>query len=235
MGSPRRPEPASGDGPGQEEARTQEDRQTDGPARPAESRGRGQCLAAPPRRPQVPQPWDPEETNIRASGWWGCHPGHSPVGGACGAQNLFPQTPQAFPQPSLRGEPPATPHTPPLPRAWRGTAASVCPGATRQGRGGGTPLPQLQAEGGLQGVHGSPPSSKRVMGPGEAEGPAGQLRACLGQGGEAPWGRWGGPVFQGCWTPGALEGGLGSGTSCAQRSRWATSPRPGPPVGHRGL
>ena len=182
-----------------------------------------------------------------ASGWWGCPPRARSVGGACGAQ-VFPQTPQAFPQPRLRGEPPCNPPHPRLCPEPGETATSV-PVPLARGTGWrDTPLPQLQAEGGLQGVHGSPPSSKRVVGPGEAEGPAGQLRACPGQGGEAPWGKVGrpcGPGVAGHPGPGRAGRGLGKHAQREQMGHlspprptrgapWAPGCRQGPPSQHRG-
>lgn len=100
--------------------------------------GVGACLAAPPRGlPGAPALGPPGRTNIRASGWWGCPPRARSVGGACGAQ-AFPQTPQAFPQPSLRGEPPCNPPHPRLCPEPGETATSVLVPLAR-GRGGGTP------------------------------------------------------------------------------------------------
>lgn len=147
--------------------------------------------------------------DLRASGWWACPPWAWSVGGPCGAQ-VFPQTLQAFPRSSLRGEHPHLhpphPHLCPEP----GETVTSVPVPFAGGTGWrDVPLPRPRVEGGLWGVRGFPPSSERVVGPGEAAGPTGRLRACLGQGGEAPWSR-------GRWTPGAQESRPGAGQTLAE-------------------
>lgn len=209
----------------------QEDRQTDGPARARKRLGVGRASLLPSRAPQVPQTWDPGEDKRQGFRVVGMPTRARSVGGPVEPKS-FPRPHRAFPSPASGVNPLQPPTPPPLPRAletatpvpvplagdpgWRDTPFLSCGGWPA----GSPRVSTIQQEGG---------------GPRRAEGPAGQLCACPGQGGEAPWSRSGDPCSRGCWTPGALEGWAGVWVNTRRGSRWATSPRPGPPVGHRGL
>lgn len=202
---------------------------------------------SPSRAPRCPRPGTPGEDKRQGFRVVGMPTQGTVSGWSLWSPSLSPD-PTGLSPPSLRGEPPCNPPHPRLCPEPGETATSV-PVPLARGTGWrDTPLPQLQAEGGLQGVHGSPPSSKRVVGPGKAEGPAGQLCACPGQGGEAPWGKVGRPRVPGvAGRPGPWRVGRGLGKH-AQREQmghlspprptrgapWALGCRQGPPSQHRG-
>ena len=101
-----------GDGPGQERTEQtglREQRKVGGRGAPRGTSTAGQPhvlpSCSPTPLPGAPALGPPGRTDLRGSGWWACLPWTWSVGGPCGAQ-VFPQTPQAFPRSSLRGEHP---------------------------------------------------------------------------------------------------------------------------------
>lgn len=217
------------------EARTQEDRQTDGPARAAESRGSGRASLLPLAGSQLPQPWDPRGGQMSGlQGGGDAHPGHGqwvePV-----EPKSFPRPHRPFPSPASGVNPPATPHTPASAQSLeRQRRLSRChsPG----GQGGGTP-PFLSCRRRVAcrestGLH---HQARGWWAQARLKGQRGSSVRVQGKVGRPHGARSGGPVVQGLLDTRGPGGRAGVWANTRRGSRWAISPHPGPPVGHRGL
>lgn len=137
---------------------------------------------------------------------------------------LLPQTPQGFPQPSLRVHP-RTPHTPASAQSLeRQRRLSRCHSGDV---GEGHPLSQLQAEGGLRWSPRVSTIQQRVGAQARLGRPAGSSEVVRGKG--RPHGQGRRPLCSVAGRPGPE--GAGSGQH-AQREQMATSARP--TRGHRG-